>query len=72
MESVPLASVFGKPYAGTPGWDYSAGQPGPADLMYWHISFEEPFKNFSADELRFKRLVAFSRTIFPILGGKGV
>lgn len=40
--------------------------------MYWHVSFEEPFKDFSADELRLKSLVESGRTGFPIPGEKGV
>jgi hypothetical protein len=73
MERVPLASIFDNPYAGTPGWDAFAAQHGaPAELMYWHVSFEKPFKDFSVDELRLKSLVESGRTGFPALVEKGV
>ncbi len=67
MESVPLAFISGKPYAGT-WW-----QENPYGFsMLLHVSAEEPFKGFSADELRLKSLVAYGRTRPPAPGEKGV
>ncbi len=40
--------------------------------MYWHVSFEEPFEGFSADELRLKTMVEWARPGFPAPAAKGV
>jgi hypothetical protein len=52
MERVPLAFISGKPYAGTCWQEHAYGV-----TVLLHVSAEEPFKGFSADELRLKSLM---------------